>query len=96
MSGQISSEPIQRVRNTEYATRSDGTEWKRKVKPDGTRTAWEAAESAGREPDKEALPVLLMLIRQGQAKGEPMHWSLFVGGENKAGSVYQVKGMLRS
>lgn len=89
MSKQITYGPVQRVRNTEYCSSSDGTQFKRRVKSDGTRTSWQPV-SPQLEPEDS--PLSLMLVLQEQAEGEPFHWSLFIAREGEAGSVYQVKG----
>lgn len=91
MAEQATYGPVTRIRNTEHVTSSDGTEWKRKINKDGTRTAWEAASPSLPAVQPEATP-LLMLVLENQAEGEPAHWSLFVAREGETGSVYQVKG----
>jgi hypothetical protein len=80
---------VQRVHNHEYCTASDGTQFKRRVRSDGRRTAWEPVSPPLEAEDP---PLSLMLVLQKQAEGEPFHWSLFVAPEGKRGNVYQVKG----
>ncbi|ROT39677.1 hypothetical protein SODALDRAFT_377603 [Sodiomyces alkalinus F11] len=89
MSGQVTYGPVQRVRNREYSTASDGTQFKRRVRSDGRRTAWEPVSPPLEAEDPR---LSLMLVLQKQAEGEPFHWSLFVAPEGKQGNVYQVKG----
>lgn len=81
--------PVQRIRNTEYRTFPDGVQSKRKVNPDGTRTAW-VPVSPSLRPGPE--PHTLNLVLENQAEGEPKHWFLFVGPEDGLGTVYQVAG----
>ncbi|KAL2205454.1 hypothetical protein CC79DRAFT_1048888 [Sarocladium strictum] len=83
--------PIRTVLNTEYATASDNTKWKRKINKDGTHTVWEAI-SPPLQPQESPSPLALMLVLESQAEGEPKHWSLFVSREGEEGSVFQVKG----
>lgn len=81
--------PIQKVRNTEYRTTPDGAQSKRKVNPDGTRSAWEPISPVLLpSPD----PHLVILVIENQAEGEPKHWFLFVGPEAGPGTVHQVTG----
>ena len=90
MSDQPAGGQAQRVRNYEYLTAIDGTQFKRKVKPDGTHMEWVPIS-----PDillEEQPPSVLMLVLEKQAEGEPKHWHLFVSFEGKPGSVYQVTG----
>lgn len=91
MSEQYTEGEIQRVRNNEYLTALDGTGYKRKVSPDGTRTPWESI-STSPPPADETPPLLLMLVLEKQAEGEPKHWYLFVAPEAESGRVHQVTG----
>ncbi|KAI0971531.1 hypothetical protein F4678DRAFT_461481 [Xylaria arbuscula] len=92
MSDQIIFSEPQRVMNREYCTASDGTEWVRRIRRDGTTTEWEQYV-----PDTpyvaEASPRLcLWLVRQKQPGG-PYHWLLAIAGdEGGPGQLYQVKG----
>lgn len=90
MSEQPAAGQVQRVRNNEYISTADGTQFKRRVKPDGTCTEW-APVSPDLPPEEEA-PLVLMLVLEKQAEGEPNHWYLLVAPEGKPGSVYQVTG----
>jgi len=86
----ITSESIKRVLNQEFGTSIDGSQWKRKIRSDGTKSKWTPVSTElNRE---ESQPLLLMLVILNQAEGEPTHWSLFVAAEGQPGSVYQVTG----
>lgn len=91
MTEQSTEGRVQRVRNSEYLTAPDGTQSKRKVNPDGTRTPWVPA-SLSPPPAEETPPLVLLLVLEKQAEGEPKHWYLFVAPEAGSGSAYQVTG----
>lgn len=80
----MSQASISRIGNTEF-TDIQGTAYKRRV---GT-TQWVRVSSP---PPSETNPLLLMLVRQRQSPGEPLHWSLFLASEGQRGDVFQVKG----
>lgn len=93
MSQLLANGQVRRVRNNEYATATDGAQLKRKVMPDGTRTEWaRTSPDLPPEPAEGDPPLVLMLVLERQAEGEPKHWYLFVAPEGRPGSVYQVTG----
>lgn len=79
----MSQVPIKRIGNNEYTT-IQGKSYKRRV----GATKWVKVES----PPPVESPLLLMLVRQKQADGEPFHWSLFLAREGSRGVAFQVKG----
>ncbi|KAI1131115.1 hypothetical protein F5Y10DRAFT_262499 [Nemania abortiva] len=82
----------QRVRNREYCTASDGTEWVRKVRSDGTTTEWKQCEPDTPSVAQVAPRLCLWLVRQSQAAG-PYHWLLAIADEEGGpGQLYQVEG----
>lgn len=66
----------------------DGQRFKRKR---GTEN-WAPVSSGILDTVPQQKPLLLSLVIQRQAPGEPNHWSLFVARENEPGIAYQVKG----
>lgn len=61
----------------------------RTKKDDGSKTGWEPVEN----PPEAKPKTQLLLARQDQGDGGPLHWSLVVCKEgNLYGKVFQVKG----
>ncbi|KAI1398355.1 hypothetical protein F4819DRAFT_468695 [Hypoxylon fuscum] len=85
--------PIQTVRRRQYCQDSEGNQCTRRIKSDGTYTAWGLLDP---EPELEAYladpSFYLYVIQHDQAEDEPLHWSLFVGSEASRGTEYQVTG----
>ncbi|KAJ6015365.1 hypothetical protein N7540_009956 [Penicillium herquei] len=53
---------------------------------------WSERNSAPELLDSSPSSIKISLVLEDQGEGEPRHWFLFVGRENEAGYVYQVKG----
>ncbi len=81
--------PVEKHGNREYCSASDGTQFTRRIKRDGSHTDWEVVEV---QPEPEESPLILMVVLESQAEGEPNHWSLFLAREGETGTVYQVQG----
>ncbi|KAI1179250.1 hypothetical protein F4777DRAFT_504207 [Nemania sp. FL0916] len=80
-----------RVRNREYCNASDGTQWFRKVRNNGTTTEWEP-HIPEELPPAEAGPQLCLWLVRLQQPG-PYHWLLAIASEQGGrGNIYQVKG----
>ena len=76
---------IKKVGRREFGMSPDGRQMTRS---NGGR--WTLVDS-GPGPEQSS-PLLLILVIQRQAEGEPHHWSLVVGKEGESGTVYQVMG----
>ncbi|PGH31698.1 hypothetical protein GX50_05538 [[Emmonsia] crescens] len=89
MSGYPTSDTlISRIGVSEFCE-VNGRQFKRKR---GVQEWTEIFDSGGLAKDTEQTSLCVSLVQHTQAPGEPLHWSLFVTREGKAGWVYQVKG----